>query len=260
MSTGCLRVLLEGPIGYVLLDNPARRNAISAEMWRAFPAVIEALNADSAVRCLVLRGAGEVAFAAGADISEFAENRSTEAGARAYEAAILAAHQAIEASPKPVIAQIQGFCIGGGLAIALSCDLRYCADDSQFAIPAARLGIGYGIQGHRRLVATVGQAKAREILFTARRYDAAGAQAMGLVHQVLPVAGLVAHVRALAHELAANAPLSQAASKAAINALTAGTQDFSEAETLVRRCAQSEDYREGRTAFMEKRRPQFHGR
>lgn len=260
MSSGTLRIERDGPIGYVVLDNPARRNAISASMWRAFPVVLNELGQDSTIRCIVLRGAGEVAFAAGADISEFENNRASEQGVRDYEAATAAAHHALESTLKPVIAQIRGFCIGGGLAIALSCDLRYCADDSQFAIPAARLGLGYGIHGHRRLVATVGHAAAREIMFSARRYDAAGAAELGLVNRVLPAAELDAYVCKLAADLAANAPLTQAASKAAINAMIAAQGDFASCEDLIARCMQSADYREGRTAFMEKRKPKFEGR
>jgi enoyl-CoA hydratase len=260
MSSGKLRIEREGPIGYVVLDNPARRNAISAGMWRSFPVLLEELGRDPSVRCIVLRGEGDIAFAAGADISEFESNRASDDGVRSYEAATSAAHHALESTLKPVIAQIRGFCIGGGLAVALSCDLRYCADDSQFAIPAARLGLGYGIHGHRRLVATVGHAQAREIMFSARRYDAAGALELGLVNRVLPATELDTWVRALAHDLAANAPLTQAASKAAINAAIAEQGDYEQCEALIKRCMASADYREGRTAFMEKRKPKFEGR
>ena len=260
MSSGTLRIERDGPIGYVVLDNPARRNAISAAMWHAFPAALHELGLDSTVRCIVLRGAGEIAFAAGADIAEFAQNRADDDGVRSYEAATAAAHHALESTLKPVIAQIRGFCIGGGLAIALSCDLRYCAADSQFAIPAARLGLGYGMHGHRRLVATVGHARAREIMFSARRYDAQSAYELGLVNRVVPVADIEAYVRALATELAANAPLTQAASKAAINAVITEHGDFAQCEALIARCMHSADYREGRSAFMEKRQPKFEGR
>jgi enoyl-CoA hydratase/carnithine racemase len=260
MSSGTLRIERDGPIGYVVLANPARRNAISANMWHAFPLVVAELSEDASIRCIVLRGEGDIAFAAGADISEFENNRANEDGVRSYEAATAAAHAALENTPKPVIAQIRGFCIGGGLAVALSCDLRYCAADSQFAIPAARLGLGYGIHGHRRLVATVGHANAREVMFSARRYDAASAQQLGLVNRVLPVAELDSYVRALALDLAANAPLTQAASKAAINAAIAEHGDYEQCAAMITRCMQSADYREGRTAFMEKRKPKFEGR
>lgn len=257
--SGTIRVEREGPIGYVILDNPARRNAIGADMWRALPPAVAALEADPDVRAIVLRGAGEVAFAAGADISEFERNRADGDATRAYEAATGAAHRALENASKPVIAQIRGYCIGGGLALALSCDLRYCAADSQFAIPAARLGVGYGLHGHRRLVATVGHANAREIMFAARRYDAEEARAMGLVNRVLPTDELENWVRDFAAGLAANAPLTQAASKAAINALIAAEGDFAACEALAARCFDSADYREGREAFMQKRKPRFRG-
>src|SRR5882672_9838338 len=211
MSKGKLRVERDGPVGCLVLDNPERRNAIGAEMWRAIPQAIGKFNADASIRCIVIRGEGTQAFAAGADISEFEKNRSSEGDVKEYEAATSAAHHAIETSPKPVIALIHGFCVGGGLAVALSCDLRYADASSRFAIPAARLGLGYGAHGTGRLVATVGHAAAREIMFSARRYDAGEALAMGLVNRVLPDAELDAYVQKVVTELAANAPLTMTA-------------------------------------------------
>jgi enoyl-CoA hydratase len=260
MSNGRLRVERDGPVGRLVLDNPERRNAIGADMWRAIPQAIAGFNADPSIRCIVIRGEGTQAFAAGADISEFEKNRSSEGDVREYEAATSAAHHAIEASPRPVIALIHGFCVGGGLAVALSCDLRYADASSRFAIPAARLGLGYGVHGTGRLVATVGHAAAREIMFSARRYDADEAFAMGLVNRVLPDAELDAYVKKIASELAANAPLTIAASKAVVNALAEPKGDFSDAEAAVARCMKSEDYVEGRRAFMEKRAPGFKGK
>jgi enoyl-CoA hydratase len=260
MSKGELRIEREGPVGRLLLDNQERRNAISAGMWRAIAPAIDEFNADPAVRCIVIRGAGSMAFAAGADISEFENNRSSASQVAEYEAATAAAHKAIESSPRPVIALIHGFCVGGGLAVALSCDLRYADASSRFAIPAARLGLGYGAHGTNRLVATVGHASAREIMFSARRYDATQALAMGLVNRVLPDAELDAYVQKLALELAANAPLTIAASKQMINALSAESGDFTAAEAAIDRCMKSGDYIEGRRAFMEKRPPAFKGR
>ena len=260
MSTGKLRVEREGPIGRLVLDNPERRNAIGAEMWLGIPKAIAAFNADDSVRVIVIRGEGTAAFAAGADISEFERNRSSGDQVKAYEEATSAAHRAIESSPKPVIALIHGFCVGGGLAVALSCDLRYADASSRFAIPAARLGLGYGVHGTNRLVATVGHANAREIMFSARRFDANEALAMGLVNRVLPDAELDAHVAKVAQELASNAPLTIAASKAVINALSEPNGDHVDAEAAVARCMKSEDYVEGRRAFMEKRPPVFKGK
>lgn len=260
MSKSKLRIERDGPIGRLVLDNPERRNAISAEMWRAIPPAIAGFNVDPEIRCIVFRGEGTTAFAAGADISEFEKNRAAEADVNAYEAATSAAHHAIETSSRPVIALIHGFCVGGGLAVALSCDLRYADESSQFAIPAARLGLGYGVHGLGRLTATVGHAAAREIMFSARRYKAAEALAMGLVNRVLRDAELDEYVRNVALELAANAPLTMAASKIAINALIEPAGDFSAAEAAVEKCMKSEDYIEGRRAFMEKRKPGFKGR
>lgn len=260
MSTGKLLVERDGPIGRLVLHNLERRNAIGAQMWLGIPPAIAEFNADPSVRVIVIRGEGSVAFAAGADISEFEKNRSSGDQVRAYEDATSAAHHAIESSPKPVIALIHGFCVGGGLAVALSCDLRYADMSSRYAIPAARLGLGYGIHGTNRLVATVGHANAREIMFSARKYDAKDALAMGLVHRVLPDGELDKYVHDTALELAANAPLTIAASKAVINALAQAQGDYSEAEAVVARCMKSEDYVEGRRAFMEKRPPVFKGK
>jgi enoyl-CoA hydratase len=260
MSKGKLRVERDGPVGRLVLDNPERRNAIGAQMWRGIPGAIEEFNADAAVRVIVIRGEGTAAFAAGADISEFEQNRSSGDQVKAYEEATSAAHHSIESSPKPVIALIHGFCVGGGLAVALSCDLRYADASSRFAIPAARLGLGYGVHGTGRLVATVGQANAREIMFSARRYNADEALAMGLVNRVLADAELDAYVQKVALELAVNAPLTIAASKAVINALAEPRDDYSAAEAAIVRCMKSEDYVEGRRAFMEKRTPVFKGK
>ena len=260
MSKGRLRVERDGPVGRLVLDNPERRNAIGADMWRAIAPAMTGFNADASIRCIVIRGEGTQAFAAGADISEFENNRSSEGEVKEYEAAITAAHHAIESSPKPVIALIHGFCVGGGLAVALSCDLRYADASSRFAVPAARLGLGYGVHGTGRLVATVGHAAAREIMFSARRYSADEALAMGLVNRVLPDAELDAYVQKFALDLAANAPMTIAASKAVINALAEPHGEFSAAEAAVLRCMRSEDYVEGRRAFMEKRAPDFKGK
>jgi len=260
MSKPRLRAERDGPIGRMVFDNPERRNAISADMWRAIPQTMAEFDVDSEIRCVVLRGEGTVAFAAGADISEFEQRRSSESAVKEYEGLVDAAQHAIEDSHKPVIALIHGFCIGGGVETALACDLRYASASSQFAIPAARLGVGYGVHGTNRLVATVGHAAAREIMFTGRRYNAEQALAMGLVNRVLPDAELDQYVSELALQLAGNAPLTIGASKRIINVLIEAHGDFTEADELVARCMTSADYQEGRRAFMEKRAPRFKGK
>ena len=260
MSEGRLLWHKEGAIGWMVISNPSRRNAIGAEMWRAFPQAMAEFDADPEVRCVVLRGEGTVAFAAGADISEFEKRRSDPDAAKAFDGVLDRALFAIEGSDKPVVAMIHGICMGGGVEIALACDLRYAGGSSVYAIPAARLSIGYAVHGTNKLVATVGHAVAREILFTARRYNAQEALDIGLVNRVLPDGELEAYVRGVAATLADNAPLSIATSKAIIEASVHAEPDFSKGEELIRRCAGSEDHKEGRRAFMEKRRPKFTGR
>jgi len=254
-----LRVERDGPIGRMVFDSPERRNAINGDMWRGIAVAMGDFDSDPEIRCIVLRGEGTVAFAAGADISEFEQRRASDAAIKQSDGLVDAAHHAVEDSQKPVIALIHGFCIGGGLEMALACDLRYAAASSKFAIPAARLGIGYGVHGTNRLVATVGHAAAREIMFTGRRFSAEEAFAMGLVNRVLPDAELDDHVQQIALTLAANAPLSVAASKTTIGALIEAHGDFAKSRVLIERCMKSEDYIEGRRAFLEKRTPRFKG-
>ncbi|MGH8677645.1 MAG: enoyl-CoA hydratase [Burkholderiales bacterium] len=260
MSEGKLRVERDGPIGRMVFDNPTRRNAIGANMWRAIAKAMAEFDVDREIRCIVLRGEGNTAFAAGADISEFEQRRATAAAVKEYDDLVDAAQRAIEATWKPVVALIHGFCVGGGVEMALACDLRYAGVSGQFAIPAARLGVGYGVHGTNRLVATVGHAAAREIMFTGRRYSAEEALAIGLVNRVLPDAELDGYVHKIATQLADNAPLTIAASKTIINSVIEASGDFAQGAELTARCMQSEDYAEGRRAFMEKRPPRFKGR
>jgi len=252
----------EGSTGWMLFNNPARHNAVSLDMWDAVPGIIAAFDRDDAIRCVVVAGAGGKAFVSGADISEFAEKRSTRETIAHYNSVGERARRALEACRKPTIAMIQGWCIGGGVGIALSCDLRIASDDSRFGVPAARLGIGYGYAGVARLADIVGPSFAKEIFYTARHFDAGEALRMGLVNRVLPTAELEAYVRDYAGRIGANAPLSIAAVKRCVDEYLKdpAERDLAACQAAVDACARSADYVEGRTAFMEKRKPVFGGK
>ena len=260
-QTGSIRRETDGAIGWVVIDRPARHNALTAAMWAGLPARIGEAEANDAIRVIVLRGAGDKAFSAGADIAEFDTAREGKA-ARDYDALNQAAFDAISAARKPVIAMIGGFCLGGGLALALCCDLRVAAEGSQFSIPAAKLGLGYHPLWIRTLLACVSPASAKELLFTGERFGAAHALRTGLVNRVLAPETLEPGVRALARSIAANAPLTIYAAKRAVDAFSAqlGAREIAELLELLERCLASEDYAEGRRAFREKRKPQFKGR
>ncbi len=252
----------EGAIGWMTFNNPARRNAISVEMWEAIPAILDAFEADAEVRVIVLKGAGEKAFISGADISQFATQRASAEGVARYEEIVERAGARLGAAAKPTIAMIRGYCVGGGVGVALNCDLRIAADDARFAIPAAKLGLGYRQGGLKRLMDVVGPAYAKEIFFTARQFDAREAAAMGLVNRVVPAAELEDYVRGYCASIAENAPLTIEAVKRVLAELTKPRDevDLALCEALVQRCFESEDYIEGRRAFAEKRKPVFRGR
>jgi enoyl-CoA hydratase len=251
-----------GAVGWVIFDQPAKRNAINDAMWRGIPEAMARFDADAEVRCVAFRGSGEEAFSAGADISEFAEIRARRAAVSQYDDLLDRVLHSIQDSPKPSVAMIHGYCVGGGLEVALACDLRYCGESAQFGVPAAKLGLAYNIEGHKRLLETVGHARAREIMFLGRRYPAAEALAMGLVHRVLPDSELEAYVSKVTKELCENAPLSIANSKTIIEEYvkSAGAADPARMHAAIDRCARSEDYEEGRRAFVEKRTPLFKGK
>ena len=249
-------------VGYLRLNQPEKHNAISYSMWVAIAEVMESFRDDDGVRVVVMSGEGGRAFSAGADISEFSEKRNTEEQIAVYEAAGRAAYEAITHFPKPVIARIEGYCVGGGLAVALCADLRIATDDSRFGIPAARLGLGYSHKSLRPLVNLVGPTCAKEILFTAKRFGAGDAQRMGLVNQVVSRDEIDAFVEDYAHTIAGNAPLTVMACKTVVAELLKDpdARDTELCDRVVDACFASEDYKEGRAAFMEKRKPRFSGK
>ena len=255
-----LRLERDGGLAVLVLDNPARLNALTADMWAAIPRLIGEAEADPAVRVIVLKGAGGKAFSAGADISEFDSARTGDA-AKAYDALNHAAFEALLGAGKPTLAMVEGFCLGGGLGIAACCDLRIANEAATFAIPAAKLGLGYHPRWVRTLLTLAPAASVKELLFTGRRFTSQEALAMGLVNRVHSAAVLDSEMRALAEAIAGNAPMTIRAAKAAIDALTLKpeTADIARLEALVRACFDSADYAEGRKAFAEKRKPQFKG-
>jgi enoyl-CoA hydratase len=263
LETGTDMLVLEvaGAIAVLTFNNPAKRNALSADMRAALPDVLAGLQADPDVRVLVVTGAGDRAFVSGADISEFGEQRTSPAARAEFDRGMAAISRSWASLEKPVIAMIRGYCMGGGVLTALQADIRIAADDSQFGVPAARLGLGYGYAGVTALMNLIGPAWTAEMLFSARRFSAAEALQMGLVNRVVPAGHLRREVMSLAEDIAANAPLTVTAAKAAIRAAgrPADQRDLARVEAMVEACFRSEDYQEGQRAFAEKRPPVFKG-
>jgi len=264
MTYAAGKMLLEkqGSIGWMIFNNPERRNAVSKAMWQAIVQVVAELERDPEIRVIVVRGAGDKAFVSGADISEFDQVRATSEAVAEYEATSDRACRALELAKKPTIAMINGYCVGGGFDIALRCDLRFAAEDSKFGIPAARLGVGYPFGDIKRLVDHIGPMKAKEIFFTGRQFSAKEALAMGFVCGVVPSTQLEDAVLSVASMISDNAPLTMAAVKKCVleSKKTPQEWDAATCEAMVAACFGSEDYREGRRAFLEKRPPRFIGR
>jgi enoyl-CoA hydratase/carnithine racemase len=252
----------EAPLGWLIVNRPQVKNALNYEAWRGIVAAMEELNADPDVRVIIMRGVTADSFISGADISEFPSHRANAEQARAYRDAPGNATNALSHSPKPVVAMIAGICIGGGLQVALSCDMRIAARGTRFGIPAARLGLAYPLEGVLSLSQIAGPANARDILMSARIFDAEEAFTMGLINRLVEPGDLEDNVRDYATRMAANAPLTMAAAKATIReGLKDGAErDLKRIATMVSQCFDSEDYREGVKAFLEKRRPNFQGR
>jgi enoyl-CoA hydratase len=251
----------DGQVGYVIFNNPERRNAVSLEMWEATARMLDEFDRDKDVRVVVLTGAGDKAFVSGADISRFEDERANEEAIVRYNQAVERANTAVYDYPKPTIAMIRGYCIGGGVGLALCCDLRICSDDSRFGVPAAKLGLGYPFQGLKKLVDVVGPSFAKEIFYTARQFDAEEARIMGLVNRVVLAAELEAYVKTYAQTIADNAPLTIATTKFTIGEVVKeeSKRNLEKCAAMVKQCFESNDYTEGRRAFMEKRKPVFTG-
>lgn len=252
----------EGHVGTLVFNNPERHNAVSLAMWQALERMLADFAADDEVRAVVLTGAGTKAFVSGADISKFDSERSDREAIALYNETVERASAALHGFPKPTLAMIRGVCIGGGLAIALNCDIRIAADNARFALPAGKLGLGYDYPGLKRFVDVVGPAFAKEIFFTARQFDAEEARAMGLVNRVVADGELEASVKSYTDLIGANAPLTLRAAKFAIGEVLKdeSRRDLARVQELVQACFASRDYAEGRRAFMEKRKPRFEGR
>jgi len=252
----------QGPMGWLVFNNPERRNAVSVDMWEAIPRVLDRFESDPEVRVVVLAGAGDKAFVSGADISQFESQRSGPEAVQRYEEIAEGAQLRLQHCDKPVVAMVRGYCLGGGVNIALTCDLRIASDDARFGVPAARMGLGYRLSSTKNMVDTIGAANTREMLITARQFSASEALAIGLVQRVVPAAALEAEVLDTCAGIAANAPLTMRTAKRIVRELLKAPASFDEAacKDFVRECFDSDDYKEGRRAFMEKRTPAFKGR
>ena len=263
LPTEKIRAFRTGQTGHIVFNNPERHNAVSLEMWDAVEVALTAFAADDDARIVVLSGAGGKAFVSGADISKFEQERGSKEATQHYNARIKVVYDGIETYPKPTLAMIDGHCIGGGLNLAACCDLRICSDKSRFAMPAAKLALGYPYDAIRRLMNAVGPAAAKQLMFTAKSIDAETAFRLGLVQEVVAEDGLAARVEELAGLIAGNAPLTIKAMKFISSQVLQpdpAKRDLDACAEMVAACFASEDYVEGRTAFLEKRKPQFKGR
>src|SRR5215467_12822597 len=256
-----LKSVAEG-VGIVTFNNPEKRNAMSLDMWEGLGHALVELRDDADVRVVILVGAGDKAFVSGADISQFEKTRHNAAASEEYSRRSAAQRALLADYPKPTISCIRGFCLGGGMQVAMLTDIRLASDNSRFGIPAARLGIAYGYEGLRNLVSLVGPSWARLIMYTGMRIDAAEALRIGLVDRVIPTEELWGETMMIATTISGNAPLAIKAAKITIAQVLKdpADRDMAAIKQIGIDCMDSEDFREGRRAFMEKRKPQFKGK
>lgn len=261
-QTERVQTWLDGSTLHIRFNNPARHNALSVDMWEAVPPLLALARDDDRVRLVVFSGAGEKAFVSGADITQFEDMRAAREAVTRYEAMAEGALTGIYDFPKPTLACIRGYCIGGGINVAIACDMRIASTDAVFAIPAARLGLGYRYSAMKNLVDLIGPGAAKDLFFTARRIDAVEAKSLGLVSRTCAPEALDALLAEYTGALAENAPLTIAAAKAIMREILKPSPELDEAlcTSLIRGCFESADYTEGRTAFMQKRKPVFTGR
>ena len=248
-------------VGWLTFNNPARHNAVSLEMWEGLACIAQEFTEDTDIRVVIVQGAGGKAFVSGADISEFENQRNSSDAAALYDAISAKGMQALQNINKPTIAMINGYCIGGGVAVALNCDIRIASENSKFAVPAAKLGLGYEYEGVRKLVDVVGPSFAQEIFFTARQFSAQEALSMGLINRMVSADALETYIQQYSETISANAPMTVASIKTIVGEIVKdeSIRDIALCEKVVAACFNSADFKEGRTAFMAKRKPVFNG-
>ena len=261
-SPGAVHVRKEGGVGWMIYDQQARFNAITYDMRKAIPSIMQDFESDAEVRLVVITGAGDRAFISGSDVSQFGEKRSSEEARRMYDEVSEAANLSMRNFTKPMIAMIKGYCLGAGVITAMLCDFCIAADDAQFGAPPAKLGLGFGYAGVDDLVKRVGPSYAAEMLFTGSRYSAMDALRMGLINRVVISSELESTVEGIASIIAANAPLTLRSIKTSIrnSQMDERARDMGMVHAQINACFDSEDYKEGRQSFLEKRTPIFRGK